>query len=88
MEEHLGSQKSFIPHIDFNRFASVRWLVDILFELVVQIVFAVLGLLLLVKLFVLLHDIFANVSILFFHYLGYLLSVLGWYWFFSVSELG
>ena len=36
MEEHLRPKKSFIPNIDFNRFASVRWFVDVLLELIIQ----------------------------------------------------
>ena len=61
---------------------------DVLFELVIQVVLAIIGFLLLVELFVLLNDIFANVSILFLHSLGNLKLVLGRQCLFPISQLG
>ena len=60
---------------------------EILFELVIQVVLAIIGLLLLVELFVLLNDIFANVSILFLHSLGNLKLILGRQCLFPISQL-
>ena len=69
MEEHLGSQKSFIAHVNIDRFASIGWLMHILFELIAQIPLAILSLLFFIKLFVFLGDVLANVAILFLDHL-------------------